>query len=382
MLDALIRWLVNLLPFALAFTTISAYTLYTGEAMPLRMVVNWQMHELETVYRPRYGNRDLQFKTLAINMRRPEVLAIGSSRILQFRAGFFNLQPEVFYNAAAPAWRLEQVAQVLYNLEADALPRVIMLALDAPWFNEAYRGDVFPPPRSDFEQLVFANRALLEDIHNRVPLTRSGFRLAQYGQRRVPNTQSLALGMRAIRDGHGFRSDGSELYGDFLVAGWLHMPNMRDLHMRLMREGRDMYVYGDQVNRAMLTQLAHLLAWAVDHEITVVGFLPAYMPSLWQQMQTRGQHSYMNALTPELERLFIAYQFPFFDFSDGRTTQTADWEFFDGWHASELGNLRLYIHLASALPEVFTPYSDVERLRVLAHSSGSTWDVFGLDGLR
>jgi hypothetical protein len=382
MIEMWIRPLLIILLSLGVFAHVSSFTLYTGETLPLRNVVQQQMANLETLYRPRYGNRDVQFKTLSIEMRQPEVIAIGSSRVLQFRAGFFNRSPGTFYNAAGPGWRLSHVEQVLYSLEPEAHPRVIVLAIDPPWFNNNFRGESFPPSRTDFEHLVFANNALLRDLRAGVSVTRGGFSFSQYRDRRIPATHSLALGMRAIRDGHGFRSDGSELYGDHLVARWLNMSNTRDAHFVWMREGREMYVYGDTVDHHTMTSLSHLLAWAVDHDITIVGFLPSYMPSLWTQMNARGQHNYMNVLSADLERLFAAYEFPFFDFSDGRRANTADWEFFDGWHASELGNLRLYIQMAETRPDILGAYSDLDRLRAIARSAQSTWDVFGLDGLR
>ncbi len=365
------------LPFALIFGLVSAFTLYTGETLPLALVARAQDDGI-TLYRPRYGNRDQQFKPLMINYRQPDVLAIGSSRILQFRAGFFDRDPSVFYNAAAPAWRLEQVIAALHAVDAQALPRVLILALDPPWFNAAYAGDAFPSPQHDAQALVSANNALITDVLRGVPLDRPTFETRAYLDRMIANTQSPALGLRAIRDGHGFRADGSELYGDFLIAGWLYAPNTRATHLDWMRDGRDMYVYGDTVNAAALAQLADLLAWSAEREITVIGFLPSYMPSLWDEMIARGNHAYLEALPAALDPLFAAHDFPFFDFSNGAWVNTSDDEFFDGWHASELSNLRLYRAMLDALPDLLGAYSDPVALRERAESAPNTWDVFGL----
>jgi hypothetical protein len=211
-------------------------------------------------------------------------------------------------------------------------------------------------------------------------LERPGFSAGAYLQRREPGAGGLALGLRAIRDGHGFRGDGSEQYGDFLIAGWLYPPNTRDAQLVWMREGREMYVYGDTLSPSALAMLERLLSVAQARGITVIGFLPSYMPSLWDEMAARGNHTYMAALTPALRALFERYGYPFFDFSDGASVETTDEEFFDGWHASELSNLRLYLHMAEALPDVLGAYSDVAALRQIAASAANTWDVFGMDG--
>lgn len=377
-----LRTLLYLLPFATVFFTLTGYNVTVGESMPLSWVVDTQAHDREVLYRPRYGNRDQQFKTLAINMRHPEIIAIGSSRILQFRAGFFNRNPDAFYNAAGPGWTLTQVTNVLYGIEPSALPDVVILAIDPPWFNDAYVSDVFPPYQSDMEHIVQANRAFLSDLVNGVPIGRGGVPFQRFIERRVPGTDSLALGMRAIRDGHGFRSDGSELYGDFLVAGWLNMVDVRNWHRGWMREGRNMYVFGSTISNQAMSELNELLTWARANEITVIGFLPSYLPDLWNEMVSRGNHSYIAMLTPVLAALFESYGYPFFDFSYGLAVDTYENEFFDGWHASERSNLRLYIRMLEAEPQLLGRYSNLDALRTISSTPGSTWDVFGLDGLR
>jgi len=364
-------------PFALAFAILSGVTIWSGEAMPLAWVVNQQIVTGDTLYRPRYGNRDQQFKALSVAMRHPQVLAIGSSRILQFRAGFFNKQPETFYNAGAPAWTLTEVERLLYTLPADALPRVLLLALDPPWFNDAYEEDVLPADQSDGQHLIEVNMSLLNELANGVSLERNGFAIGDYFQRRVAGRNTPALGLRAMRDGHGFRSDGSELYGDFLVAGWLYQPNTRAAHRDWMREGRDMYVFGETISADALTRLDALLGWTRARGIAVIGFLPSYMPSLWEEMVARGNHRYLTVLPQALAPIFAAHDYPILDFSDGEAIPTTDEEFFDGWHGSELSNLRLYLHILTQYPDVLSPYSDADSLRALADSSGNTWEVFG-----
>ena len=143
MLRFLLRLALYALPFAIPFVLLSGFLIYTGEAMPLWMVAQMQMGDAPVLYRPRYGNRDLDFKTLSANLRQPEIMTVGSSRVLQFRSLFFDKQPRAFYNAGAPAWQLEQVRQLLDGLTFT--PRILIVGLDQPWFNEAYSGDADRP---------------------------------------------------------------------------------------------------------------------------------------------------------------------------------------------------------------------------------------------
>jgi hypothetical protein len=187
----------------------------------------------------------------------------------------------------------------------------------------------------------------------------------------------MALGLRAIRDGHGFRNDGSEQYGDFFVAHYLYPENERARHLSLLENGQDMYVRGSTVSESVLQRLDQLLQYCNDHGIFVVGFLPSFMPTLYQEMIAGGHHSYVQRLPERLAPLFQRHGFAFFDFTDSETLQATDDDFIDGWHASERMNLRLYTEMARALPDVLGAYSDVQWLASMDATAQDTFNVFG-----
>lgn len=372
------RLVLYTLPFAIGFLIVTGLMIYLGESMPLGWVVAHQQQD-DVLYRYRYGNRDPQFKQLAVNMRQPDVLALGSSRILQFRAGFINNNPDAFYNAAGPAWRLPEVVDLMEGLDEEALPEVLILAIDLPWFHEGYGTGASFDDVSDFHNLFLVNRSFIQDLLVGERFDREGFDNDQYLAREEPGgSGTLALGMRAIRDGHGFRSDGSEQYGDFLIAEFLWQPQQRENHLEAMRNGEDMYVYGDTYSEERVAMLDDLLAYAAENDVFVVGYLPAYMPGLWVEMQERGNHTYKNALRERLPDVFAQYGYPLFDYSDGASIGLTDEDFFDGWHISELGNLRMYAHMLQYVPEL-QHYSDREALLNIINSATSTWDVFGMN---
>lgn len=341
--------------------------------MPLSQVVQIQMGEEPVLYRPRFGNRDPEYKLLATNTRQPEVVAVGSSRILQFRSVFFNRNRQEFYNAAGPAWQLEHVIWLIENL--NYAPRVLIVSLDHPWFNDAYPGDPFQPslePTSDFDHIFMVNRNVMQSILDGEPLD-----IREMLARREPGYGGLALGLRAIRDGHGFRNDGSEQYGDFFIARHLYPENERARHLSMLENGQDMYVRGSEVSESALEQVEALLQYCDERNIFVIGFLPSYMPTLYQQMIAGGQHQYVEALPERLAPLFENHGFAFFDFSNGSVLHATDGDFIDGWHASERMNLRLYTDMVRALPDLLGVYSDVSWLSSTDASAVDTFNVFG-----
>lgn len=349
--------------------------MYVGESMPLQVVAWMQAGDDPVLYRPGWGNRDPQFKVTSINTHQPEVIAFGSSRILQFRAQFLDQNPDAFYNAAAPAWQLPQLQWVLEHIEHH--PQIIILSVDPPWFNEAYAGDpIFQDPISDLERIGEVNRTYVRELFKDADEDRLDFDYARLWAREEPGgSGGMALGMRAINDGHGFRNDGSEQYGDFLVAQHLWQPNMRGHHIGLFERGEEMYVEGATISAARMAELSDLLAYAHEHNIFVVGFLPPYMPSLFARLATSERHTYMHSLAPRLRDTFEQYNYPFFDYSNGAWLGATDEDFFDGWHHSERIALQIYINIAREVP-VLQGYSDLDALQQIVYTAPDTFRVF------
>lgn len=375
---SLARFWIKILLYALIASSLpvilTSAWMYVGESMPLQLVAWMQASDSPVLYRPGWGNRDPQFKVTSINTQRPEVMALGSSRILQFRGHFLDQNPDAFYNAAAPAWQIPQIQWVLNN--STHKPNIIILSIDPPWFNEAYAGDpIFEAPVSDLARLGEVNQTYVREL-----ISEEDDRLEfDYGQllgRTEPGgSGGIALGMRAINDGHGFRNDGSEQYGDFLVAQYLWQPNMRGHHIGLFERGEEMYVAGDTISEERMQEFTQLLDTAQQHDILVIGFLPPYMPSLFEMLAESERHTYMHGLAPRLEELFAEYDYPFFDYSNGAWVGATDEDFFDGWHHSERIALQMYIEMARQVPEL-QPYSNLEALQEIVYSAPDTFRVF------
>jgi len=374
-----LRLALFLAPFAVGFLILTGGLIYTGEAMPIRVVLAHQQDDAPSLYRTRYGNRDLQYKQAALELHRPQIIVIGSSRMLQFRAGMFTEQPDAFYNAAGPGWGIEEVHWLLTHLDPAALPEIIILGIDPPWFNPAYESRPIPRPVSDFEHVFAVNRAFIQDIlsGSSFDTLYEDFDVARYLQRQVGGTSDvLGLGLRAIRDGQGFRSDGSELFGDYLVARWLYPPQQRDRHLNLMLAGEDVYPMGDTIAEPPLQTLRAVLELAQQRGVTLIGVLPPYMPSLWSAMEANGQHGAVIRLPDVLRPRFAEYDAPLLDYSSGAWFGADDALFFDGWHPSELATLLMLRDMLAQLP-MLAPYADPGALSAIADSAGSPWTIFG-----
>ncbi|MBC8170488.1 MAG: hypothetical protein H7X77_02410, partial [Anaerolineae bacterium] len=306
---------------------------------------------------------------LSINTRQPEHVVVGSSRVLQMRAVLLTEQPDSIYNAGAPATTLTHILDLLNSIETP--PKMLLLGIDADCFNDAYVPDVFPAQVDDLRAIFNQNTAVAK-----AALTGRPVDISELVTRREPGYGGLALGIKAIENGHGFRNDGSEQYGDFLIGRFLDPAAERQRHLDWMRQGEQMYVYGDRVSEHGIQQMIDILEWAEANEVQVIGFMPPFAPELYQRMLKRGNHTYIEQLIPKLETLFAEYGFAFFDFSGGGDFGVHT-DFFDGWHGSERVYLHLYEEMLDALPDILGAYSDEGILSDLDAAAPDTWHVFG-----
>lgn len=374
------RLMVYVLPFGLGFGALTGGLIVTGEAMPLDMVITLQHNSDETlIYRPRYGHRDLAYKRLSLERVQPEIAITGSSRVLQVREQMFQRQPGTFYNAAGPAWTLDELLWLLRHVDANALPEVLIVAFDMPWFAADFDEDEIPRPVGDFAHVFEVNRAFLQDVMTGgdFSLTNETVPLRAYLARETVREPRVgALGLRAIRDGQGFRQDGSELFGDFLIGGWLWQPQQRERHLNLMRHGEYVYPYGETVSEAAMGRAEALVRFAAERDIFLIGLLPPYMPTLWQEMLATGRHDYVPQVTERLRGLLGDYGYPLLDFSDGATFGTRDADYYDGWHPSELASALMMLNAVGQVQEL-QAYIDPDALLRSIQTATDGWWLYG-----
>src|SRR5690606_18058782 len=123
------------IPLGILFAGAVFVAVYSGEAMPPRMVYETQLQYPGTVYRAIHRYQDFAYKYYAFDTARPEVLVLGASRLATFRAGFFNRDPSVGYNACLPGFVLPHLETFIDQITPENAPKVIILQIDQVWFN-------------------------------------------------------------------------------------------------------------------------------------------------------------------------------------------------------------------------------------------------------
>ncbi|MCC7445909.1 MAG: SGNH/GDSL hydrolase family protein [Anaerolineae bacterium] len=373
-----IRLGLFLAPVVLVMGVVWLLLRFSGEVLPFRDVIDQQRHGFPTVFGRAYRDNFISFKATSVIVRKPAVITLGSSRVMQFRAELFNKQMDRFYNAGGGAACLYQVSQFVHYVDAArALPAVIIIGLDQDWFNPARLNADNPRACAaaiqeegfaDFAQLQITAPVLLGDMVS------GKVRFNRLIDRRDPLHDGKAIGLNAIMRGKGFRNDGSFQYGVDMVQRPPVDERFAEIRARI-QQNTNGFERSATVAQPALDELNQLLAFLAQKQVKVILFTPPYAPSIYKTMIADGGYGYIPKLADALKGIAATYNIGYFDFGDVSGLGFTNEDFSDGFHGMEAVYLRLYQKMLDAYPDVLGVYSDPRYLMQIPITD--SWDVFG-----
>ena len=298
------------------------------------------------LFGPAYSDCALAFKRAAALQSGARVMAVGTSRTMQFRAAFFR-EPDGFYNAGGAVSQLADYRRFLEDLPRAAQPDLLVVGLDQNFFNPDY----VPDQAGDYDRRLGTCAKPLDVVLLNWTAIYAGVVGGRFDVPRLACGEGGdGGGLNALARGNGFRRDGSYRYGAALAdpvgRGGDDAGFSTTLH--LVETGRQRFVRGDRVWGVAVDDVRALLREASARGIRVVAFLPPYAPTVLDAMRRTGGYDYVERLPRELESTFREAGFPLLDFTDVRPLGATDDEFVDGFHGSERTAARMLGVMARA----------------------------------
>jgi len=282
---------------------------------------------------------DTQYKLDLVRERRPEILALGSSRALQFRSEFFRVE---FANAGRAMNAIEHGAAFVDELLKVHTPRTVIMTVDLWWLNDArkYKGER-ARRLEDTSKLTSTFWGFVNDRK----ITKLQTVQAFLGDLSNPISSRSSIGIAALARGRGYRPDGSRDYGDRYFGLDASFDDVRfETSMRRARRGGTLLSHGETISREHLTALENLLQRFRLHNVSVIVVLPPLAAGLLDYLNASGKFRYMDEARQALRQLSV----PVFDFTDPRTLDARDCEFADALHAGDIIYQRMLAEMTSA----------------------------------
>jgi len=342
----------------------------SGELSSPTEIVQQQKEGFPSLVGIAYSDPVRHFKLELTLLRKPAVLAIGTSRVLQFRAHFFN-NDRSFYNAGGIIARAHDFSDFLNHIPLGNEPEVILIGLDQNLFNSAHPHSTLDRVRSHHPPLL----GWFKIYQSCWAVVYKDYFKHKFSIRQLifKKTARRDIGFNAFANDEGYREDGSYRYGRFLKKP-VDITDRFNPKLEMVVRGQGHFAYGDTVSADAQQALALFLKTCKERNIHVVGFLPPYAHPIYETLKRSGKHSYIFQLEPVLKRLFQQHGFDFYNFSDLATTGASEQEAIDGYHASEKAYLRLLI-LMSESSRTLQKYVDLNRLKNLLKTSASDFQV-------
>jgi hypothetical protein len=367
------------MPFLLFVSVIEWALWNTGETWPVGRAIEVQRRYPEMVYLRSLIDQQLYlYKYSAILQRRPKIVALGSSRVMQFRSQMFGAQAGSFYNAGGMIQNLHDLKSFMDAVPADARPQVIILGLDFWWFNANYS----TADREGFSRGIGVDRAYDTQTHLHIirNLLSNRSRLAML----LANTLKIRshdsrIGFTLDPNVHtGFRGDGSMLYGTTPpanIATWKYRDLEKPPIPQRIRLGLQKFIPTNGLSNKHLQLLRSILIEAKDRNILVVGFMPPLSSECDILMQSLpNQRSILNQYKKRIPALFKHLDIPLVDASTPSALGLDDRYMRDGVHAMETFHLKL-LQVAARNPKVMSalPHVMSTTARMLNSPKTNFW---------
>lgn len=321
---------------------------YVGDAV----VIDRQLHE-NALYGSALTNDTGFLKYGIISRTQPEIIALGTSRSMQFRAPFFK--DATFYTTGGLGRSVDAMEEIFDRISSDYVPKIVILAVDWFWFNPNHSAAKVP---SIFEEdHPLSNRAYLYGSLYRELLKNENVR-AQLVHPEIVARDLVGnrptIGLMAGGKNTGFRPDGSFQYGGEILHPQTTEERFDQAHQEI-QNGTAGFERCDHVDEKRILRLAELITKMRERGAHVIVLLPPFPNEIYQAlMESKGHRDFILQFEGSVRDLCAEQNVPFYDFSNMAWLGASDEEAYDGYHASERAYGRIVLQFES--DPVIAPY--------------------------
>ncbi|MDJ1496546.1 hypothetical protein QNI19_26670 [Cytophagaceae bacterium DM2B3-1] len=318
-----------------------------------------------------YSNSDVYYKLTSVIKRQPDIIALGSSRVLCFSPSFFTKKVQ-FFNAGLGVSKLHHFSEFLEKIPDTKEPKVILMGVDQYYFNDNFNKNF--RSQDNYEQSYHNGGSYVAKFKKGYTAVYDDFLNGKLLFRDINRQDNSfeTFGLNARIHAFGFRNDGCIQSSD---------PYNKNDHLfqdtfRRIEKGVQRFEYGKELSEKSLHELDKFLSECKKRNIYVVGFLPPFANSVVNKIHSmKDKYSYLSLLSPEIQPIFSKYNFNFFDYTDISSLGAQDIEFIDGFHGCEKAYLRLFINMVENDTHL-QKIADVSALKLALKQAKNDCKVF------
>ncbi|MCE3046642.1 hypothetical protein [Helicobacter kayseriensis] len=282
-----------------------------------------------SIYGSALNENYFAYRLALIKQVKPEIIAIGSSRVGQFRQKFFSRS---FVAAANASNSLEEMQQFITKILKLYRPKPMILGVDPWWFNKK-----IPNTSNATYQSLQGKEISPSKIFNSVKIFSQHPELFKHLlssnlTTHNPYTTLDSLGFRAIIKSDGSLSDGSYLY--FSTLSGIAPANDRqflDSKYRIKNEIFPFY-YGEKLDPKRIKLFEHIMEFLKQNQFHFIVLTTPFAPTIYNILihDDLNRYQYINDFAS------FARDNKIFNFLNPNKIKLSDCEFYDGFHGGDI----------------------------------------------
>ena len=324
-------FIMGLIPYSLTFTYLAAnYENNSYSDIVKRQIKN------DSIYGTSLNQNTFSYKLELIKNVAPKIIALGSSRIMQFRTEDFNTS---FINAGGAMNHLNEGYMFLENMYQFHKPEYIILGLDFWMFNDnLIQPKYFNHHENDGKSINLTKiyKTFLWLKNGKINI--SSFNNILLKDDKIENqyTNYDNLGFSAISTSDGFRSDGSRFYSKTIFG--LEKSNDEKFidTFKRIRNGNNKFKYGDKLSKNRVAVLAKILELIKKNNTKIIVLVPPLANATFNKMEGY-QYGYVDTFRDLINSLNVEH----YDYHNPSVITKNDCEFIDGFHGGDVVNSRI-----------------------------------------
>ena len=294
-----------------------------------------------------------------VENKKNEIIVLGSSRVLSFRKEMFQSS---FYNAGYTIHSIGDFKVFLESLPEDKYPSYLIIGLDQWMFNINWNSGVVKG-RPKYSWANSFSKYPKPNIHFSVY---KDLIKGKYGLNVITNNSlTNKIGLNALVSNTGFRNDGSILYGQQISKLINNDSTANDYKFNntfdRVKNGNNRFQFGGSINDMAINELIKLLSFCKNSNINVIGFVPPFANSVYNEMINSNNYFYINDLEKRLSKIFNEYDYEFYNYPSGNYCNSNDNEFIDGFHGGDLVYANILIDMLKK-QSILNEVSNVNKL--------------------
>ena len=317
----------------------------------------------------------IKFKV--IEQKKPKVVAIGSSRVMQFRSNYFVNKD--FYTMGGTAGSLIDAEKTFARIRKSYTPEVVILGVDLWWLNPNFShasqlGRLDEIRESKYKKYF----QLVEFMKANAEMRNMLFHLDDIKEMDIVGKRKT-VGLSAAAKSEGYRlADGSYQYGSMLTADFKTSAELfKDTHKRLdNRNSR--FEAADDIDYGEFERLKKLVREMKETGCHVIVFLPPFPDEIYSRMSNHDEWRFLLANFERSVKEYCAEEnIQFFNFSNVLWVGSNDDECLDGFHGSEMTYTKIVRSMLS--DKIFAKYVDSDYLDYILEHPANRFQAIPLN---